>query len=412
MRTPSSLNVQILLGAGLGIACGISLNLLQPQGISVEYFLGACETVGSVFVSLLKMVLIPLIFTSISVGLANLQEHTQMGKAWKITLGYFLLTSCLSVGLGLLLVNIFEPGKGIEIDFLKDKVSAPEVTEGLTFIGFWKQFFTNLFVNPIEAMSKGAILPTVTTAIILGIAMIKLREKAARLRRLLKDSFDVIMTIVGWIMRLTPIGIFALLTKLLAKQNLEIISQVGLFIAVVLLGTFIHGLVTLPLFLKAATGRSITEFFKSTYKALLLAFSTSSSSATLPVSIECTEKNLKVDKNIARFVLPIGSTINMDGSALYEAIAAIFIANIAGISLDISQQLTVFAMAIVGSIGAPGIPSAGMVTMIMVLQAVGLPAEGVVLLLPIDRLLDTFRTAVNVEGDIIGACIVDHNLKP
>ena len=223
----------------------------------------------------------------------------------------------------------------------------------------------------------------------------------------MQELFDVIMLIVQWIMYLAPWGIMGLLIKMIASQNADLLKQLSVFIAVVIFTLLFHGFCILPLILKFVAKRNPIPFYKGIKNALLTAFSTSSSSATLPVTMECVEENLKVDKDIAGFVLPMGATINMDGTALYEAVAAIFVANLVGIDLSIVQQIIVFFIAIVAAVGAPGIPSAGMVTMIMVLQSVGLPAEAIAILLPIDRLLDSFRTMINVNGDAIGACVVD-----
>ena len=214
------------------------------------------------------------------------------------------------------------------------------------------------------------------------------------------------MMMVGWIMRIAPIGIMALLAKLVATQDVALLAALGKFMVVVIGATLFHGMITLPGLLFLTTRFNPFRFLNKIRDALVTAFSTSSSSATLPITMRCVENNLKVDKDVAGFVLPLGATINMDGTALYEAVAALFIANIMGIELNIVQQLIVFFTAIIAAIGAPGIPSAGMVTMVMVLQSVGLPVEAIAILLPIDRILDAIRTTVNVEGDAIGSMIV------
>jgi Na+/H+-dicarboxylate symporter len=211
---------------------------------------------------------------------------------------------------------------------------------------------------------------------------------------------------VGWIMHLAPLGIMALLIKLTATQDVALLESLGKFVAVVVGTTLLHGVVILPLVLYLVTGRTPLWFWRGANEALATAFATSSSSATLPVTLRCVEKNLQVRPEIAGFVIPLGATINMDGTALYEAAAALFIANLAGVELNMVQQLVVFFTAMIAAMGAPGIPSAGMVTMVMVLQSVGLPAEAIAILLPIDRLLDTLRTTVNVEGDMVGSQVV------
>jgi Na+/H+-dicarboxylate symporter len=209
-------------------------------------------------------------------------------------------------------------------------------------------------------------------------------------------------------MRVAPLGVMALLTKLTATQDLSLLASLARFIFVVVGSTLFHGLIILPLILYVLTRKNPLFFLNGIKEAMIMALSTSSSSATLPVTLRCVQNNLKVDRKIASFVLPLGATINMDGTALYEAMAAIFVANIMGVELSLLQQVIVLLMAVVASVGAPGIPSAGMVTMVMVLQAVGLPAEAIAILLPIDRILDTIRTAVNVEGDCAGSLVVQH----
>lgn len=212
--------------------------------------------------------------------------------------------------------------------------------------------------------------------------------------------------LVGWIMKLAPLGIMALLLQLVATQDTSLLSTLFKFVSVVLGTTLLHGVIVLPLILYLTTGMSPLKFWRGAREALITAFATSSSAATMPITLRCAEQHLHVKREIAGFVIPIGTTMNMDGTALYEAIAALFIANLVGVELDLSLQLIVFVTAMLAAVGAPGIPSAGMVTMVMVLQSVGLPAEAIAILLPIDRILDTFRTTVNVEGDLVGSLVV------
>jgi Na+/H+-dicarboxylate symporter len=223
---------------------------------------------------------------------------------------------------------------------------------------------------------------------------------------LLQELFELTMRIVSWIMLLSPFGIMALLIKLVATQDMALLGSVGKFVAVIIGTTLLHGVVILPLILYLITKVTPLAFWKGGRDALFTAFATSSSSATMPVTLSCMEEKLHVPREIASFVIPFGATVNMDGTALYEAAAALFIANLAGVELNLVQQMIVFFTAMIAAMGAPGIPSAGMVTMVMVLQSVGLPAEAIAILLPIDRLLDTVRTAVNVEGDMVGSIVV------
>ena len=401
-----SLNIQIVIAAAIGITGGFILSVLGPAFGLRNETLYICDLLGNILVGLLKMILIPLIFCTITLGIAHLRVHKKMKRVWQVALIFFLSTPAIASLLGLIAVNVFKPGKGSHINMLSQLASNVHISS-LSLSEFGMSFVTGLFMNPFQAVAQGQILPTIVFAIFLGIALIHLGDSRAKtVLSFLKEFLELIMLIIGWVMRFLPIGIAALLLKLVATQNANLLSSMGTFMAVVIGATLFHGFVILPLILFIFTKYHPLAFLKGMKDALITAFSTSSSSATLPVTLRCIEENLKVDKNIAGFVAPLGATVNMDGTALYEAIAAIFVANLVGINLNIIQQIIVFIMAILGSIGAPGIPSAGMVTMVMVLQSVGLPAEAIAILLPIDRILDAFRTMVNVEGDAIGSLIV------
>lgn len=401
-----SLNLQIVIAAVLGILIGSGASGLADDSLTKDYLLYGTGIVGSFFIDLLKMVLIPLVFTSIVVGVANLQAHRQANKVWKYTLVFFVCSTSLAMLLALVASNIVKPGEGLHLAMFADAMenfSAKQMTPGEFFV----QFMHSLFQNPFSALAEGNILSVVVFALFLGVALVMGGSRAQNVLMVLQEFLDLIMRIVGWIMYLAPLGILALLIKLVATQNSELLSTLSIFIALVFITTIIHGAVVLPAILYAITKKSPLWFWRGSREALITAFATSSSSATLPITLRCTEENLKVRKEIAGFVVPMGATINMDGTALYEAAAALFIANLVGIDLTLGQQFIVFITAMIASMGAPGIPSAGMVTMIMVLQSVGLPAEAIAILLPIDRVLDTIRTAVNVQGDMIGSVVVD-----
>ena len=261
-------------------------------------------------------------------------------------------------------------------------------------------------MNQVTALANGNVLAVVVFALVLGIALVIGGDRYAATHKVLSELLDLSLMIVNWIMRLAPLGIMALLLKLVATQEVALLATLAKFIVVIVGTTLFHGLVMLPLLLDLVTGVTPFRFFRGAKEALITAFATSSSSATLPISLRCAEQNLHVKRDIASFVIPLGATVNMDGTALYEAAAALFIANLVGIELNGLQQLIVFLTAMIAAMGAPGIPSAGMVTMVMVLQSVGLPAEAIAILLPIDRLLDAVRTMVNVQDDMIGSLVV------
>jgi Na+/H+-dicarboxylate symporter len=405
-----SLNAQIFLGAAVGVSGGVVLQHLGPSSPSYQTLIYWCGILGGIFVDMLKMVLIPLVFISISTGIANLQAHANMHRVWISTLLYFFGASSLAIILGLTAMHIFKPGVGLHLELFKDAMVSMEA-KNMSIGQFAELFLGNLFMNPVEAMAKTEVLPVVIFAMLIGIAFIVLGRKADTTRQVFNELFEIIMLIVGWIMLLAPVGIAALLMKLVATQNVALLKHLASYISVVVGATLFHGIVVLPLLLWIFTRTSPIFFFKNMADALVTAFSTSSSSATMPVTLRCVQDNLKVDKSVAGFVVPLGTTVNMDGTAMYEAIAALFVANLVGIELNLVQQVIVFWTAMLASIGAPGIPSAGMVTMIMVLQSVGLPVEAIALLIPIDRPLDAIRTMVNVEGDAVGSMIVQKMTK-
>ena len=404
MKLPS-LNMLILLGAVFGVALGFYSHELGAQHQAVQSSLYVASLVGILFIDLLKMVLIPLVFCSISVGIANLRQHQQIHRVWVTTLLFFISSMAIAIVLALLAGNYFKPGAGLHLAMFEQAMQNFQAKQ-LPLPEFFAQFLHGLFVNPFTALSQGNVLATVSFALILGIALVIGGDRYKSILSLLQEGLIVTMQIVGWIMRIAPLGIMALLIKLVAMQDVAMLSTLAKFVLVVIGTTLLHGVVILPLILYLFTGKTPLWFWHGAREALVTAFATSSSSATLPVTLRCTTQYLLVKPEIAGFVIPLGATINMDGTALYEAAAALFIANLVGIELSLIQQLIVFFTAMIAAMGAPGIPSAGMVTMVMVLQSVGLPAEAIAILLPIDRLLDTLRTTVNVEGDMVGSLVV------
>ena len=404
MKLPS-LNTQILIGVVLGLALGMGLAALGKQSPVTQNGLYVAGLVGTLFVDLLKMVLIPLVFASISVGVANLRMHKQIHRVWVVTLGFFVLSMAIAIVLGLSAANIFEPGKGLQLSMFADATANFQARQ-MPLSEFFAQLLHGIFQNPVTALAQGNVLSVVVFALILGIALVIGGERYRNLLFLLQELLEITLMLVGWIMYLAPLGIMALLINLAATQDAALITTLAQFVVVVIGTTLVHGIIALPLILYLVTGVTPWQFWLGAREALITAFATSSSSATLPVTLRCVEQNLHVKRDIAGFVVPLGATVNMDGTALYEAAAALFVANLAGIDLSFGQQLVVFFTAMLGAIGAPGIPSAGMVTMIIVLQSVGLPVEAIAILLPIDRLLDTFRTAVNVEDDMIASMVV------
>lgn len=402
MKLPS-LNTQILIGCLLGIAGGSWLSGSDPAA-APDMLYGA-RIVGNLFLDLLRMVLVPLVFSSIVVGVANLRAHDRMHRVWTTTLLFFFATMGLAIVIGFGAAHIFRPGEGLQLEMFAEATRNYQARQ-MPLPDYIAQFLRGLFQNPFKALANGDILAIVMIALFLGIALVVGGERYRNIRVLIGELQELCLMIVGWIMRLAPLGLAALLLQLVATQNSALLASLGHFIAVVIGSTLFHGVIVLPLILWLVTRVSPLAFFKGAREALITAFATSSSAATLPITLRCTEQHLHVKKDIASFVVPLGATVNMDGTALYEAAAALFVARLAGIELDIAHQLIIFFVAMLGAIGAPGIPSVGMLSMVLVLESVGLPTQAIAILLPIDRILDTVRTAVNVEGDMVGSLIV------
>ncbi|WP_265949956.1 dicarboxylate/amino acid:cation symporter [Dechloromonas sp. A34] len=403
MKLPS-LNTQILIGCLLGVAGGFWLTAAGATPLAGNTLYGA-KLIGNLFLDLLRMVLVPLVFSSIVVGVANLRAHDQMHRVWITTLVFFFSTMAIAVLIGFGAAHLFRPGEGLQLEMFAEATRNFQ-TRQMPLPDYIAQFLRGMFQNPFKALAQGEILAIVMIALFLGIALVIGGERYRNIRTLIAELQELCLMIVGWIMRLAPLGLAALLLQLVATQNADLLGSLGHFIVVVIGTTLFHGIVVLPLLLWLVTRKSPFAFFKGAREALVTAFVTSSSSATLPITLRCTEQHLHVKKDIANFVVPLGATVNMDGTALYEAAAALFVARLAGIELDIASQLIIFFVAMLGAIGAPGIPSVGMLSMVLVLESVGLPTAAIAILLPIDRILDTVRTAVNVEGDMVGSLIV------
>lgn len=401
--TKLSANLQIAGASVIGIALGA-----WPGG-EIEQI----QIVGRLFIALLKMLIAPMILLSIVHGIAGMSQARDFGRIGSRTLALYLGTMAIAVATGLIFVNLFEPGAGSNLRqtaFFQAAIAnapASPTPSDLALSDSLVRIVSSAISNPVAALAEGRILPIVVFAVMLGLALLQLGERARPLVDVLGAANAAVMRMIGWFVRLAPIGILALLGNLVAATGFaELARHLGAFSAVVFAATFTHAAISLPLVVRFLGGMSPLAFLRGIQPALVVAFSTSSSAATLPVTTHCVEEDLDVPPEIASFVLPLGATVNMDGTALYEAIAAIFVANIYGIELGLASQLVVFAISMVSAIGAPGIPSAGMVTMVVVLEAVGLPLEAVALLLAIDRILDTVRTMANVEGDAAVALCV------
>lgn len=375
--------------------------------------------VKQIFFSALKMLITPIVLFSLLSGMMHISAVSHLGQLGKTTLFYYLTTTTIAICIGLFVVFFIhpwqvsaekvEPGQKIESTYQSPAKQVNQKEASLMSVA--SKMAKTIFVNPINAFADNNILGIVFWAFLIGLAFMAIGPVDQDIVKLITQFNLVLNKILGWVILFAPLGVFAIAFTFYFQYTGTILWQLLSFMAVVFGATMFHGLVVLPMFLKFFTEVSIVEFFKKSSKALLLAFSTSSSAATLPVSIKVCEEEFNVSPSVSSFVLPLGATMNMDGTALFEGVAAIFLAYIFHIELNTISMVSIFLMAVISSIGAPGMPSGSMSGMQMVLLAAGIPLEGIGVLMVVERPLDTFRTAVNVQGDIIGAIVVDRTIS-
>lgn len=392
------LHWQILISMVLAVAFGMWL----PQYVSYVGWM------GDLFMRALQMVIVPLILTSIISGVANIGDSGGLGKLGIKTVSYYLLTSVFAIVTGLVLVNITQPGVGADLGFVQE-------VEGLSTA---KESFGSTLINIIpknifSAFGNGEMLSIIFFALLCGVFMVKLQPKHKDILLLgVNAGFELIMKITSFIIKFTPIGVFGIVAVTVGEKVgdhgalINMMKVLGVYMMTVIGALVFHFAIVLPVFLKIGGKINPKDHFKAMSVPLLTAFSTSSSAATLPLTMEAVEKKAGASNKVTSFVLPLGATINMDGTALYECIAAMFIAQAYGVDLGITEQIVVVVTALLASIGAAGIPMAGLVMISVVLSAVGLPLEGIGLILAVDRILDMFRTTVNVWSDSCGAAII------
>ena len=397
---------------GIAVISAILLGLIFRQYQSfqlVEFVTPILELIGEVFILLLKMIMVPLIFFSLTSSISSLKKNKSSQLLWKGAIFYYLSTMVVAVILMMVVMNLFQHNLGGGQLVLES--NEPQSIFNSEETHTVKDSIKSLIKNPFEALSQGNIMAVVIFAIFFGIALRSDNEHVKKVKIWVDGVFEVVMNIVNSIMKIAPVGVFALLSLLIIQQEFSMFYQIGFFIVLVIGVITFHGVVFLPLLLKVFSNESIKSFWQGIKNVLITAFATSSSAATLPVTMSTLENDFRVNKKVSRFMLPLGATINMDGTALYEAAVALFVASMVGVNLGFYDQIFLVFLAMAASIGAPAIPSAGMVTLAIVLNALNLPVEYVAIFIPIDRLIDTFRTTVNVEGDVIGALIIDKYFK-
>lgn len=384
-----SLVTKILIGLILGVLAGV---IFGKQAAIVK-------PIGDLFMRLINMIIAPLVLSTLVVGTASLGDIKRLGRIGGKTIAYYLSTTAFAVVIGLALAIVFKPGVGLNLPL----PAAQAVKEMPTLVN---TLLAIIPTNPIQAMASGTMLQIISFALFLGIAIALVGEKGQPLLKVFDSLAEVMYRITGMVMAFAPFGVFGLIAPTVGTYGLSVLLPLMKLIAVIAAGAILHMGVVYSSAVWTLARVSPLRFFRGISEAILVAFSTCSSSGTLPVSMKCTEKNLGVSPKIASFVLPLGATINMDGSAIYQGVAALFIAQVYGIQLGLTQMLMIILVSTLGSIGAAGVPGAGLIMLTMVLSSVGLPLEGMALVAGVDRILDMFRTSCNVTGDLAASVII------
>jgi Na+/H+-dicarboxylate symporter len=379
--------IAFILAIVVGVIVGPSIEVVKP--------------LGDLFLRLIQFIIVPLVLASLVVGVAGTGDLKQIGRMGGVTFFYYLLTTAIAIFIGLMLANIFRPGVGVDITQPTGEVEATEAP------GVIDTLLNIVPVNPIASMVEGNMLQIIFFAIFLGIAIAMLGSKAQTVYNFFDGLAEMMYKITGMVMKVAPIGVFGLVAPTVGEYGASVLLPLLKVILIVFAGCIIHALLVYSSSVKYFANMNPLKFFKGIAPASLVAFSTTSSSGTLPVTIKSTEENLGVPRKVSSFVLPLGSTINMDGTALYQGVAVIFIAQFFGYDLSFAEQLMIILTATLASIGTAGVPGAGLIMTTMVVTAVGLPLEGIALIAGIDRILDMARTSVNVTGDASAAVVVN-----
>ncbi|MTI14603.1 dicarboxylate/amino acid:cation symporter [Sansalvadorimonas verongulae] len=396
-----SLTTKVVIGMVTGILVGFLLRALFPENPFVTTYIteGVLLILGKIFITCLKMLVVPLIFISLVCGTCTLQDASTLGRLGLKTVGLYILTTCIAISMAIALALIFEPGVGANL--ASTTGFTPQEAPPLS------QVLINLFPsNPIDAMAKGNALQIIVFALLFGISIAASGKKGQPVADMFISLNEVIMKLVTLLMNLAPYGVFALMAHLFTTIEFDAIFNLLQYFFLLLGVLILHVFITYFTLLRFVGGLSPLRFLRKMEDTLLFAFSTSSSSATIPVSLETVKRRLGASNRVASFTIPLGATINMDGTAMMQGVATVFIAQAFSIDLTLMDYLTVIVTATLASIGTAGVPGVGLIMLAMVLQQVGLPLEGIAIIMGVDRLLDMVRTAVNVTGDCTVTCIV------
>ena len=399
-----NLTGKIVIALLSGAIAGIVLNVFAPDLFPAfnDYLF---TPLGKIFINLITMLVVPIVLFSIILGTAGLGDPKKLGSIGLKTISYFLVTTALAIVIGITLALVVAPGEKGEFDTESatfDATEAPPLSETLLNI---------IPSNPIQAMAEGNMLQVITMAVLIGFALTALGSKTKGLYNLVEQGNELMMYLVNLVMKLAPYGTFGLIATAIGSQGFSALKAMGLYFGVVLGALIIHATFTYGGTIMFLAKKNPIWFFKSFFPAMTVAFSTSSSNAVLPVSMETAQKNLGVKKSVSSFVQPLGATINMDGTAIMQGVATIFIAQVYNQDLTMTQLLIVVLTAVLASIGTAGVPGVGLIMLAMVLSSVNLPVEGIGLILGIDRLLDMARTAVNISGDAACAVMISEQEK-
>ena len=396
---------RILVGMVLGIACAILIDI--PDAVRDWVILP-----GDVFIALLKMIIVPLVLSSVVLGVASAGSIEALERVGIRIIPYFILTTAIAITIGIGITTVIKPGLFIDQDMI-GTIAAPVVdTAALQDLSVPQRILNIIPINPAEAQLNKNMLQLVILGIIIGIALLKIKTKAAKtVEEVLDFTQAASMMVVNWAMWMAPVAVFSLMIKAVSSMGLSAIAGMGVYMACVLAGLFAMLIVYLIL-IRVLAKRSPLAFLKGIRDAQIVGFSTSSSAATMPVSLRVAEENLKLREDIRGFVIPLGATINMDGTALYQAVAAIFLCQVFGIDLSIGQTLILLLTTIGASIGTPALPGVGLIVLATILGGIGVPAEGIGLILGVDRLLDMCRTTINVTGDLTASAVMNRLIHP
>ncbi|HPV20415.1 MAG TPA: dicarboxylate/amino acid:cation symporter [bacterium] len=399
-----SLTNQIFFALIAGALTGVILNIVsagQHIGFINNWLIsGLFEIVGKMFISAIRMLVVPLVLTSLICGAAGINDIKKLGRVGGKTLIFYLSTTAIAVTIALVVSYIIDPGIGFQTEIqVAEKIETPVLSIAQTI-------YSIVPVNPFAAFSEGNMLQVIFFALVFGFSMAALGEKVQNVRTLIEQLNEIVMKMIMVVMATAPFGVFALVANVFAKEGFSAFVPLIKYIICVTVALLIQFSVTYGLALKIFARLSLITFIKKFYSTMLVAFSTASSNATLPVTMETAEKEMGVSNKIASFTLPLGATVNMDGTAIMQGCAVVFISQVYGIDLSLTALLTVVLTATIASIGTAGVPSVGLITLSMVLTQAGLPVEGIALIMGIDRILDMMRTAVNISGDTVVTLIV------